>query len=48
MIVYGERRDPVAAVTRLGADLPDDDPLPAVIAAVARSLRLALRRGDDG
>jgi signal transduction histidine kinase len=39
IVVYGERRDPVAAVTRLGAELPDDDPLPAVVKAVGRSLR---------
>jgi signal transduction histidine kinase len=39
LVVYGERRDPVGAVTRLGSGLPDDDPLPAVVAAVARSLR---------
>lgn len=39
VVVYGERRDPVAAVTRLGAQLPDDDPLPSVVTAVARSLR---------
>jgi signal transduction histidine kinase len=38
VIVYGERRDPVAAVTRFGTDLPDRDPLPAVVAAVARSV----------
>jgi signal transduction histidine kinase len=38
-IVYGGRRDPVAAVTMLGAELPDDDALPTVVGAVARSLR---------
>jgi signal transduction histidine kinase len=38
IVVYGERRDPLVAVTRFGTDLPDKDPLPAVVAAVARAL----------
>jgi signal transduction histidine kinase len=52
-LVYGERRDPVEAVTRLGEQVmsaEDDEPLPWVLTAFAQSIRapyVALR-GTDG
>ena len=50
-VVYGERRDPYAALTRLGRrlqDAPDpDEVLPAVVESVRMALR-AVRGGGDG
>lgn len=52
-IVYGERRDPVGAVTRLGSQVMQTDaaePLPTVLAALVEALRTpyAALRGTDG
>lgn len=52
-IVYGERQDPVGAVTRLGSQVMEAnaaEPLPTVLAALSASLRTpyAALRGTDG